>query len=244
MEKKFKHKKTGIEAIELSLGDYRVEPNFIIPKALIHDSLDWEEVKEKSYTILSFRDEQYGKILKRDSQLKNMYCFNDGKSPFFELDDLIKNPNMKIFSILRNKDEEVFTIGDKMDFCEGRMITDITINKAFCGGVRIGMLNSGQGIETAQKLFKEKPILKTEDEVEIFDGDSIYIVNELFNILPTRVERNKTMLDGKYFSGNKSALEYIKWNKPMYSLNDIKNSQGSFEMVSNIINALEKLGRK
>lgn len=30
----------------------------------------------------------------------------------------------------------------------------------------------------------------------------------------------------------------------MYSLNDIKNSQGSFEMVSNIINALEKLGRK
>jgi hypothetical protein len=154
---------------------------------------------------------------------------------------LLKSNSYQIFSVKRNSDNEVFTIGDNLDFCEGRQITDIEINSSFVGGVRIGVNGGCQGIESCNKLDYQK-ILTTEDEEDIFEGDSVYIVSEDFSLSARYVIKiNTTIPSGKYFSGIQSAKEYIKWNKPMYSLNDILES---YTDTDGLIGRLEKLNKK
>lgn len=63
--KSFKHKKTGAIAKQIeNLDTYCIESNKIyLDKAFIEDSCDWEEIIEKEYEILEFKD-KYNKFYK------------------------------------------------------------------------------------------------------------------------------------------------------------------------------------
>lgn len=94
-----------------------------------------------------------------------------------------------------------------------------------------------------------KPILVTEDGVEVFEGDKCYCVNLTLGLVKIEnmeeyIYHNKKNYH-KFFSSKIAAEEYIKWNKPMYSLNDVSEARDKcFNVGRQIIDVLEKLDRK
>lgn len=70
-------------------------------------------------------------------------------------------------------------------------------------------------------IFKQSPIYTTEDGVKVFTGDTVYYVLENFIVKdykPLKDDRNNRL---HYFSSEEKADEYIFYNKPKYSLNDV-----------------------
>ncbi len=245
MEKKFKHKKTGVEAVELSLGDYRVEPNFIIPKAFIHDSSDWEEVKEKEYTILSFVHPS-GDIYEKSGKNEFIYISKRDASAYSE-ENAIKYLN--IHSVRRERDKQDFTIKDQMKplTTDSKNVT-LFIEKIELIGNTIHLWGNNYTISLmcAEKAPIRKPILITEDGKEIYEGDNYSLFSVLTKANWQEGRRSiKHALEfsskWKHFHTKEAREEYIKWNKPMYSLRDVENATfGSVEVTE----YLEKLGRK
>lgn len=71
-------------------------------------------------------------------------------------------------------------------------------------------------------IFKHTPIYTTEDGVKIYPNDTVYYVLSNFSkkyYKPTKDDRN--LFEIHYFSNEEAADEYINYNKPMYSLNDV-----------------------
>lgn len=107
-----------------------------------------------------------------------------------------------------------------------------------------------------EKKFKHKKTgveavyIVTEDKVEIFEiGGKIQFVSDKFvhgsicNITKGTYEDFKNR-NCKFFSTLEKAEEYIKWNKPMYSLNDVKEALFDSVNEGHVLDVLEKLGRK
>lgn len=65
-----------------------------------------------------------------------------------------------------------------------------------------------------------KPLFMTEDKVEMFEGDKFIIVTDNF-IKHKAVACNSLHREYKAFKHEFSADEYIMWNKPLFSLQDI-----------------------
>lgn len=125
-----------------------------------------------------------------------------------------------------NKKEEIFTIGDKTN---NGTISKFELDS---NGIRVFFeekpknhhvsLNSLSKVQ--QKLFR------TEDEVDIFEGDSLYLLSTnnwiISNISPIRDLKGHpfegaTGKEFKYFSTLEAAEEFIYRNKPKLSLNDV-----------------------
>jgi hypothetical protein len=99
----------------------------------------------------------------------------------------------------------------------------------------------------------KKPILTTHDGVDLFEGDKYFPIHNRYitNGAESTVKQdykkcNYTHEDYIIFSTKEKAQEYIDYNKPKYSLNDIKNDWlNVWEHQSNyIINNLKKLNRR
>ena len=89
------------------------------------------------------------------------------------------------------------------------------------------------GVEPSSEFWVEirQPILTTEDNVDIFTGDSYYYVNETNFFIDFVVSADKKfdskkedMLDFKH---KENAEEYILMNKPILSLNNLLSVWGS-----------------
>jgi len=79
------------------------------------------------------------------------------------------------------------------------------------------------------ELVKPRPLFTTEDGVDIYKNnhpDIFYVNLKSFSmgIDYSNTLCNPDLMNYKYFSTKEKAEEYIKYNKPMYSINDIKNS--------------------
>ena len=72
------------------------------------------------------------------------------------------------------------------------------------------------------------PLFKTEDEIEIYEGDKVFYVTTYFLLLPITI-KNDFFYDTcikigcKFFSSEAAASNYIKFNKPQYSLKHLIN---------------------
>jgi hypothetical protein len=105
-----------------------------------------------------------------------------------------------------------------------------------------------------EEVKERKPILVTEDGVGLFDNDEYYFLDTIaehsygkFTYIKESILAGCSPMEveGRFrFSTEKAAQEYIKWNKPMYSLNDVSRSGASAESKVGVIEELEKLGRK
>jgi len=71
----------------------------------------------------------------------------------------------------------------------------------------------------------EEPLFTTEDGVDIYEYDAIWVVSSNFNTIYTTAFSNKYGNSKTaykiVFSNKKAAEEYILWNKPCLSLNDV-----------------------
>jgi len=82
-------------------------------------------------------------------------------------------------------------------------------------------------IEEVNRFFlnriwiEHKPLFVTNDEVEIYQEDSFwYVINDMF--INYSNSANDKFTPHTSFSTKEKAEEYILWNKPSYSLNDLK----------------------
>jgi len=235
--KKYKHKLIGNIAIETHSGyNYKVSTsqNFTIPKCIIENSNDWEEVIDKNYEILSFID--ISKLIKKKDGL--FYRENTQNKGVRE--DQISH--FRINSVLRKSDNCVFTIGDKIDGISYKniVINSIDLNPNY-PQIMFNKLDEGIDLTNA---VKSKPILfTTEDGVDIFEGDFSYFLTNNFVLKNKDTYYGGGEHSGWYFSTKEKAEKYILMNKPCLSLNDVGkfykklldfsngNSQGLKELV-------------
>ena len=216
----------------------------------------WEEVKEKEYTILSFISTGDGRIRNRVEPnsyfeeetyiSENGGCNYPLKSMLYG-NDSIGDGGQKIHSVRRESDGQIFTLGESITDGQSKgVIKEFEIGEHILGGMYVCI---GDGIKMSinhiRFLPKRKPILITEDGVEIFEGDKYWWTDNDFKCISAFAGEGKSLVpDAKRFSSEEKCEEYIKWNKPMYSLNDVTRAIFNANTDDDIIKELEKLGRK
>ena len=164
----------------------------------------WEEEIEKDYEILQY--------VRKDRQ---SYSSKRRGGKDHEKD-------WNIFSVKRISDGEVFSIGNSITgatYKDPRKIEEIILE----GDDEIA-LGQGKGYTELVDAVKCKtPLFLTNDGVEVFIGDIVYVVQSSLNgidkimVANFRPEDYPTM---KVFSTNKAAEDYIIKNKYALSIED------------------------
>lgn len=209
----------------------------------------WEEVKLKDYEILSFVNTE-GNVLKKDSKINvlkkdsqiNVFCKSDGKIPFYSEIELLCNPNIKIHSIKRLSDGEVFTVGDKVN----NPNFPTWLIKEFIVEINniVVVSKCGSRCYNFNNLEKSKEVLfKTEDGVDIYEGDIYYCVNSSFKLSEWIAYKDTIQEWVNNFSKKEKAEEYILRNKPFFSLNDYYSIFDGDIRDYGISSKLEKLAK-
>lgn len=147
-------------------------------------------------------------------------------------DTLVKSTNnFSIHSVKRLSDGEVFTVGDMVEtavLTKPGVITSISLMFGTKMCLTVDSITSH--ISNFQKV--KKPLFTTEDGVEIFEGDTIYGINNDWVVFSHYNDlQNKIKIWGvkPIFSTKEKAEEYVLLNKPCLSLNDV--SRGGVHCV-------------
>lgn len=167
-----------------------------------------EEVEEADYEILEIKGVITGTIHKYD-----------GVNNFETI--LRVSDCFTIHSVKRLSDGEVFTIGDETSH---GTISSIEINISYDGGVLFRLKEKTIIIclATAKKLPKKTPLFTTEDGIDVFEGDILFYVLKSFQIHSNPANKlDGTNKDYKYFSTKENAEDYVIYNKPCLSVNEI-----------------------
>lgn len=149
----------------------------------------------------------------------------------------------QIKSIRRVSDNAIFTIGDIIKGKSGCIcfINEIWLNPDCESQILFNHKDEGIDLQNAVK-----PLFISDDNVNIFKGDTIYPVNTyMFNPnLPVLIETNDSLSKYgkgyKFLSSKAAADDFILMNKPMVSLNEVKDNA---KLISNALGIvlLEKL---
>ena len=204
----------------------------VYPKEYVENNPEfWEKVIESEYVITSVINPK-GIILTYDGET----CIkrSDGTGAEFTVPlqrALSELYDCKIFSIKREKDGEVFTIGDKVSGLSLNCVIDeIWLNPGCPTQILFNHLDEGIELEDATKL---KPLFITEDGVDIYDGDKYWLlwikdlaryqdVFKLYTKSATKLTSNESWSeDAKFFSTKEKAEEYLLMNKPCLSINEV-----------------------
>jgi len=188
----------------------------------------WELVVEKDYEILN---------LNIDNSL--VTCNNHGRwgnrknIQECTLEWLLKEYPNSIHSVKR-KDGEIFSVGDLITYRKRHGFGEWELNSfsledneilAEC--TRISLWDTypvkvSEPVTNLKKLIK-KPILITEDGVEIFEGDECWACDKatLRDLGKVDWKNAHPFKEGLYFSTREAAEKYIEENKPIYSKKDM-----------------------
>ena len=203
-----------------------------------------DEMIIKSHYINIIED----KVVEKDYEILEVKGKYGAVSSYIEiLDSDLKDKT--IFKIKRLSDGEIFTIGDITNY---DIIKKIKVNNdSFCIITKdYDLWNKSKTIVN----FCKQPIFKTEDCVDIFEGDNIYWVNintfEKVNCNKYNDDLGeisiKSLLSKKYeckavgFSTKEKAEEYILLNKPCLSYNEVLNAtkirnKNTFETLKDLV---------
>lgn len=177
----------------------------------------WEPVSEKDYEIL-----KTGHIL----------CDIEG--------GFDKYP---ILSVKRLSDGEIFTVGDKITSSSFSKSSDIDIinnfyipDEKFCKMWNNRFTINDLIIKTRKSwqsnlcnvIKIKQPLFKTEDGIDIYEGDKFYRINKDLMFWGISGEVTKeydykhlSKIGIKHFSTKEAAEKYVLLNKPCLSLNDL-----------------------
>lgn len=160
----------------------------------------WKEVVEKDYEILSV-------ITNNNKFIEKVYN-----------QDATIEPYWKIHSVKRLSDGEIFTIGDKVVGYNNSTAKIKTID--LVGEVSLNICTDKHEGFSLENLKKINKLFKTEDGVDVFEGDKYYPVCEYFNLHNECIYPSGHKMF-KLFSTKEKAEEYIIMNKPCLSINDV-----------------------
>jgi len=200
---------------------------------------NWEDItliKLEDYQILSFRhiNSKFNLRTLRPNGIYTQESFVDdfwsgrAKAELFKLENLVKDINYEIHSVKRFSDDQVFTLGDKVNYIHGsKNQVGLKITKIFIDKDRLNFSiensKSYKTINVLKHVPDPIPLFKTEDGVDIFEGDKVYFVNitnQRFNIdICLQADLYKSHL--LYFSTKEKAEEYTLMNKPCLSINNV-----------------------
>jgi hypothetical protein len=175
-------------------------------KSLINSPEYWEEIKEKEYEILSFQGINDSIIYNKENTGTDWYKYFNNEH---------KNI-LKIHSVKRLSDGEIFTIGDKVFYKWGinnEKGSNFVIDKFKLSDNEIEIICNFTTKCYLKDLFKVKtPLFTTEDGVEIFEGEKCWFINS------DKIENHSYEVwrgngDGKYFSTKEAAQKFIDKNK-------------------------------
>lgn len=222
--KKYRHKTLDVIVKHKGVGEYDVDFSDIknVPVSLSFDFNDgnWEEIIDRKYLITSFVYTIFNQIYKQDSQLKDEYCLEDGRKPFYSLAYCLKHNSLfKIRSVKRLIDGLEFQLGEKVKTAKDNfIIKEFKIN----GGETLVLFEETfehDGLDLIQKYVA--PTFTTTDGASLKEGDAIWFIND-WHPNWRYLKFNTTHPETKYFSTKEAAEEWLKLNKPKYSLEDIK----------------------
>jgi hypothetical protein len=187
------------------------------------------------WEVESVVDYRIGKIYKHE-YWENNHGFN-GNSYGYVLQAKIPH-RYHIHSVKRLSDQEVFSIGDEVEwsFCEGghkinRFYQQIEGGMLYVDGHEPCKFNFPfLGIKKATKPI---PLFKSLDGKDLFIGDDVFIVVTFDNIHQhTLKESDRGMWkDAKMFSTKEAAEGYAIMNRPHFSINDLKNIIGKRDWI-------------
>ena len=223
---KYKHKITGEEVKVYNENYYIATDTACIPKRFIENSKDWQKVEELDYEILSVISND--KIVISKSGYTYPECFQtllDQKDDF------------DIHSVKRLLNGEVFTIGDEatVDLDKKRYV--IMAIRKFTNAIQIHGQIDGKSffynLKDVIKLKPKNPLFTTEDGVDIFDGESYWVVagGSIINFTSSWIRTDNVLRSA--FSTKEKAEEYIILNKPCLSLNDVSKHYKALLSFSN-----------
>jgi hypothetical protein len=166
---------------------------------------------KKDYEIISFKHKSMGYMKWYDG------TYHRSNSEYYNT-SLRKVPeNVEIISVKRLSDGEVFTVGDNTN--QG-IVTGFFIGWA---GMEVHFGNEGGSIEGLKKV--KKPLLTTQDKVDIYFMDKYYSVTDDWKIMFSNATQEINYAS-RTFSTKEAAEEYILFNKPCLSLNDLLDVWG------------------
>ena len=241
--RKFKHKITGYIATETnSEKNYKVsEPkNFTIPKWIVEDSVDWEEIKEEFPKIISFRRTDASKyvinLTGRDNY--NGWSLNG----MLHAGECVDSGDFEIYQVAVSE-TEIFTLGEKI-YAPGTSYKGILKefrvigNNEFKIGIGIGDLANIYIDMCSIKKYKE-PLFITEEGAGVNEGDVVYKVMKGTFCKTSEVYSNQNTNNFCwYFASSGAADQYIDENKPIYSKNQIKEAiENSFVRETYILDS-------
>ncbi len=200
----------------------------------------WEEVIEKDYEILSLNRKTSPSIIEN---------IMEGYTDEF-VDKLIKS-GMKIYSIKRLSDGEVFTIGDVLknrpSYTQVIKRFEIIKNsiRLWLGENNSTKENAGLLIKYAKRVLK--PLFITNDGVPMFKGNKYYVIaNKATSYYTSTANTNSLLCDKKYIFGKKENAEnYLLMNKRCLSVNDVisiwKYNESSYCNQNKLINFVKQI---
>lgn len=188
----------------------------------------WEEVKPKTYEILSFKNSYLFTLRENGQYVVHNKSIDWGGHSYDTLMYEVKEGFTKIHSVKRLSDGEIFTIGDKVKY-GGYGTTQIvkSLNVVESRNtIYMTVVSSEWGLDFDHIVKVKEPLLVTEDGVSIYEkGQSYWFVTPGFSAyigqagLETALSRDLRNIN---FSTKEKAEEYILMNKPCLSYNDVK----------------------
>jgi len=166
----------------------------------------------------------------------------------------LKQDKVAIYSIKRPSDQEIFTVGDKIisSLATNTIRTIVSFIDSKTNEFNIQHDTGFSRLSTVSHI-KKVPLFKTEDGVDVFEGDHFYMVQSNFKLVTigqiTQVFIATKFISlipsYKYFLTQKAAEEFILLNKPLWSISEIakiKEDLGYFSFK--LIDKLEELARE
>lgn len=127
--------------------------------------------------------------------------------------------NGKITAVRRLSDEVAFEVGQNTTLGK---IAKFEIDKNWVGGICVTFQHGSKAHFTSLQPAIQ-PLFMTVDGVNIFKDDFFYTIISNWTILKYKAvsaEINSRL----FFSTEKAGQEYVRFNRPLYSLNDIKKA--------------------
>lgn len=200
----------------------------------------FEEIIEKDYEITAFNNNVGTKTTLRENGLYLEESYK-GKEKGATLDwclmmckPAIGREVYTIYSVKRLSDGVEFKIGNKTDRINNFTSGDSgKIHKFYIedNNLKIGIENFGSIIGIDNIQHAKQPLFKTEDDVDIYEGDNYYTVffnNKDYSTPWTILGKHKAVKRDlawsktcKFFYTKEKAKEYIIMNKPCLSLQDL-----------------------
>lgn len=254
--KKFKNKNTGEIVSQYNETHYQDNSDTLVHKRFIVNSCDWEEVKEKEYEVLSlsYFSEFSPFAIYDETKDGEKYSNKDNKNHVllrYVGSERTHEKDVKIHSVKRLLDGEVFTVGDEVTWgVEKESDFRINIKSFYIKNEKLMVTFSNSiydGISICAPNFRkiEYPLfyddLKNgEYYVTTYPNQGIYIFKQGYKLWRNNSDRIHTSCDGRFVPSNgfnkfrKATKEEIKVLAPLFTTEDgVEIFEGSTYYIVN-----------